>query len=178
MISYPNQKSYIISKKIEEGDIFIMLKWDDYCAAAGELSPSALKLYMYLAKNKDGYEFYFSSKDFCDTFKVVDKTYRNARNELINKGYLKECEGNRVHFSSCAAFKKTTENLKEELTRLGGIIKAENLDMYTDFCDKILEEKLSTIKDDSLYRYKIEKLISFAEELIKEFARNDIEKML
>ena len=85
MISFPNQKLYIINKKIEEGDIFIMLKWEDFCRAADELSPSALKLYMYLAKNKDGYEFYFSSKDFCQLFNIVDKTYRNAKNELIAK---------------------------------------------------------------------------------------------
>ena len=86
MISFPNQKLYIINKKIQEGDIFIMLKWEDFCRAADELSPSALKLYMYLAKNKDGYEFYFSSKDFCQLFNIVDKTYRNAKNELIFKG--------------------------------------------------------------------------------------------
>ena len=55
MISYPNQKLFIINKKIEEGDIFIMLRWNDFCMAAEELSHSALKLYMNLAKNKDGY---------------------------------------------------------------------------------------------------------------------------
>lgn len=65
MVSYPNQKLYHIRKRIEEGDIFIMLKWEDYTAAARELSPSALNLFMYLAKNQDNYEFYFSSKDYC-----------------------------------------------------------------------------------------------------------------
>ena len=70
---------------------------------------------MYLAKNKDGYEFFFSSKDYCDTFKVVDKTFRNAKNELINKGYLREESKNRVNFSSSAAFKETKDNLQEKL---------------------------------------------------------------
>ena len=54
MISYPNQKLFIINKKIEEGDVFIMLKWNDFCMAAEELSPSALKLYMYLFRKAFG----------------------------------------------------------------------------------------------------------------------------
>lgn len=42
-----------------------MLPWKDYTAASNELTPAAMKLFMYLAKNQDGYEFWFSSKDYC-----------------------------------------------------------------------------------------------------------------
>lgn len=178
MISYPNQKLYIVNKKIEEGDVFIMLKWEEYCAAARELSPSALNLYMYLAKNKDGYEFFFSSKDYCQTFNVVDKTYRNARNELINKGYLKEEEKNKVQFSSSAAFKETKESLQEELKRLTELLKLQGEDIYLDFYEKIKEAKLKTIENENIYKIEIKKLISFAEDLLKEFARKDIADLL
>lgn len=178
MISYPNQKLYIVNKKIEEGDVFIMLKWEEYCAAARELSPSALNLYMYLAKNKDGYEFFFSSKDYCQIFNVVDKTYRNARNELINKGYLKEEEKNKVQFSSSAAFKETKESLQEELKRLTELLKLQGEDIYLDFYEKIKEAKLKTIENENIYKIEIKKLISFAEDLLKEFARKDIADLL
>ena len=177
MISFPNQKLYIINKKIEEGDIFIMLKWEDFCHAADELSPSALKLYMYLAKNKDGYEFYFSSKDFCQLFNIVDKTYRNAKNELINKGYLKECNNNKVHFSANAAFKETKESLKEQLLKIGGILQTEDKELYDVFYNKIAAEQLTQIDEETIYKYKIKQLISFGEELIKELTAKDLEKI-
>lgn len=178
MISYPNQKLYTINKKIEEGDIFIMLKWDEYCAAAKELSPSALNLYMYLAKNKDGYEFFFSSKDYRETFNVTDRTYRNAKNELITKGYLKEGESNKVHFSSAAAFKETKEMLKNELLRLTEQLKVENFEIYEDFKIKISEAELPKIEDENIYKIKIKKLIAFAEDLLKEFSRKELEDLL
>ena len=88
MISYPNQKLYIINKKIEEGDLFIMLKWEDYCQAARELSPSALNLYMYLAKNQDKYNFALSSSDFCNWSGLGIAAYRTAFEELEKQGYL------------------------------------------------------------------------------------------
>lgn len=178
MISFPNQKLYIVNKKIEDGDIFIMLKWDEYCKAARELSPSALNLYMYLTKNKDGYEFYFSSKDYCDTFKVVDKTYRNAKNELIKKGYLKE-NGKKVNFSSSAAFKETKENLKNELLRLATMIKTSgHTDLYEKIYDLMESANLKSITDDNIYKNEIKKLIQFAEEIIQEFIERDISNLL
>lgn len=177
MSSYPNQKLYTIHKKIKEGDIFIMLRWEEYCAAAKELSPSALNLYMYLA-NKDGYGFFFSSKDYCQTFGVVDKTYRNAKAELINKGYLREEEKNKVQFSYSAAFKETKESLQEELKRLTGVLKVQDESIYMDFLNKVAEAGLKKIENEGIYKSEIKKLISFVEDLLKEFARKDISGLL
>lgn len=155
-----------------------MLKWEDYCAAARELSPSALNLYMYLAKNKDGYEFFFSSKDYCDTFKVVDKTFRNAKNELINKGYLREESKNRVNFSSSAAFKETKDNLQEKLKELNSKIKLLDESIYNDFLEKVAAANLPKIQDNNIYKIEIKKLISFAEDILKEFSEREISKLL
>lgn len=177
MISYPNQKLFIINKKIEEGDIFIMLRWNDFCMAAEELSPSALKLYMYLAKNKDGYEFYFSSKDFCQTFNIVDRTYRNAKEELIRKGYLKEGNNNKVHFSADAAFKETKENLKEELTKLASILKRENTELYKKLCDETITAKLKEIDNEDIYKFKIKNLINFAQDLIEQLTNEEFDNL-
>lgn len=175
MVSYPNQKLFIINKKIEEGDIFIMLRWNDFCMAAEELSPSALKLYMYLAKNKDGYEFYFSSKDFCQTFNIVDRTYRNAKEELIRKGYLKESNNNKVHFSANAAFKETKEHLKEELTKLASILKRENIELYKKLCDETIAAKLKEIDNENIYKLETKKLINFAQDLIEQLTNEEFD---
>lgn len=178
MISYPNQKLYHIRKRIEEGDIFIMLKWEDYTAAARELSPSALNLYMYLAKNQDNYEFYFSSKDYCQTFNVVDKTFRNARNELINKGYLKEGNNSHVYFDAKGFKKEGKKELNEKLVELGKTLSAKDKDRYEKVYEMLEKSGIKDIKDDNLYMIKIKEIISFAEDLIKEISENEFTNLL
>ena len=155
-----------------------MLSWKEYCEAAKELSPSALKLYMYLAKNKDGYEFFFSSKDFIETFDISDKSYRNAKNELIEKGYLKEEENNKVNFSSNAAFKETRESLAKELSNIGRVLKEYDEDAFLKVYEILEKEKPNQIKDDNLYKIKIKEIISFARDLMNEFVDRDFNKFL
>lgn len=178
MISYPNQKKYHINKKIKEGDIFIMLKWEDYTAAARELSPSALNLFMYLAKNQDKYELWFSSKDYCETFGVTDKTFRNARHELISRGYLKEGDNNHVYFDTSAAYKETVEDLKQRLEKIGGEIRALDADSYQDLYELIKKENLRDIKDETLYKTKIKAIIRFAEDILKDIGKTEFSKLL
>ena len=155
-----------------------MLKWEDYTAAARELSPSALNLYMYLAKNQDNYELWFSSKDYCKTFDVVDKTFRNAKNELLRKGYLKEGENNHIYFDTCGGYKETKENLKEELKDLSERLKIEDASRYSKLIEIMTEAKLKMIKDENVYKIEIKKIISFAKDLLKEISKSEIDGLL
>lgn len=155
-----------------------MLKWEDYTAAARDLSPSALNLYMYLAKNQDNYELWFSSKDYCKTFDVVDKTFRNAKNELLRKGYLKEGENNHIYFDSCGGYKETKENLKEELKNLSERLKVEDESRYSKLIEIMTEAKLKTIKDENVYKIEIKKIISFAKDLLREISKSEIDGLL
>lgn len=178
MISYANQKLYSIEKRIKEGDVFIMVKWEDYCSAAKDLSPSALNLYMYLAKNRDGYEFYFSSKDYCKTFNVVDKTYRNAKHELERKGYLKE-EGNKIRFSVNAAFKETIDGLNERFKQLMNIVKVDLPDEYIRLYEEMEKDPPKKYKDhENIYKCKVKEWISILQETIKEFTDKNINELL
>ena len=178
MVSYPNQKKYIIEKKIEEGDVFFMLKWDEYCQAAKELTPSALNLYMYLAKNKDGYSFYFSSKDFKQTFGVADRTYRNAKTELVRKGYLREEKNNIVRFNPSGCFKITKDLLQKQFKDSCARIKLEDENVYYDFLEKVKDSNLNKVKDEIIYKAKITSLISFGEDLLKEFSNKEVSELL
>ena len=155
-----------------------MLRWEEYTAAAKELSPSALNLFMYLAKNQDKYELWFSSKDYCNTFNVTDKTFRNARKELLTKGYLKEGENNNVYFNSAGAYKETIENLKEELKQIASEIKTENEDRYQDFVKATQEAKLRETKDELVYKSKAKNLISFGKDILRDIASSQIDGLL
>ena len=155
-----------------------MLKWEEYTAAAKELSPSALNLYMYLAKNQDNYNLWFSSKDYCQTFDVVDKTYRNARNELLRKGYLKEGENNHVYFDSSGRYKETKENLISELKEIGSRLKTQDEERYAKLTEVLREANLKEIEDETLYKIEIKKVISFAQDLLVEISQSEIGGLL
>lgn len=178
MISYPNQKLYHIKKKIKDGDIFLMLKWEDYTAAAKNLTPSALNLYMYLAKNQDDYKLWFSSKDYCQTFNVVDKTYRNARKELLLKGYLKEGENNNVYFDAAGGYGETLDRLKEELQKIAEQLKVDDPERYKKLVEEVTAAKLREIESEVIYKIEIKKLISFGKDLVKEISQAEIAGLL
>lgn len=67
-----------------------MIGWNQITRAANELTASGFKLFLYIARNADGYKFDFNAKHFKETFNLSDRTYRNARQELFEKGYLIE----------------------------------------------------------------------------------------
>lgn len=74
-----------------------MVNIQDIREAASELSPSALKLYLYFVENLDSYFFHLSPKDFMTAYNVSESTYRRAKTELLEKGYLAQ-EENQLHF--------------------------------------------------------------------------------
>lgn len=176
--SYANQKRYHIEKKIEKEDVFIMLSWKDYTTAAKELSPAAMKLFMYLAKNQDGYVFWFSSKDYCQTFDLADSTFRKAKKELLDKGYLKEKENNQVYFNTKPTFKETIESLKENFKQLGEQLKVEDMESYNNLIEETIKRNLKEIKDENLYKIEIKELIALGESMLKEVASKEIDNLL
>lgn len=176
--SYANQKRYHIEKRIEKEDVFIMLSWKDYTSAANELSPAAMKLFMYLAKNQDGYTFWFSSKDYCDTFNLADSTFRKAKKELLDKGYLKEKNSNQVYFNSSGAFKETKESLQEHLKEVTSTLRAASNEQYIEVVKKLTEAKLKEIEDENVYKIKIKEMIDFAESLLAEETNKEFNNLL
>lgn len=155
-----------------------MLRWDEYTAAAKELSPSALNLFMYLAKNQDEYSFYFSSKDYIESFDVTDRTYRNAKNELITKGYLKEDEHNHVYFDSSGAFKETKEILQNEIRRIGSVLKVENEELYRDFMEALVTADLKNINNEYIYKIEIKNLINLGKDYIAQSTNTQINNLI
>lgn len=75
-----------ISEKIDsKDDLFNILDWNKYCTLSSQLSPSALKLYVYLSKYKT-----VNKNDYCNIFNLSDKTFRNAVRELYNNKTFSE----------------------------------------------------------------------------------------
>lgn len=155
-----------------------MLDWDDFLTAAKELSPSALKLYMYLAKNQDGYESYLSPKDFCMNFDVKDRTYREAKAMLEQKGYMKEEKNNSIVFNTKPVFKETTETLKKYLIELSNKIELKDENCYLQLKEKTCNAQLPKIKNENIYKIEIKKLIEEAERMLKQLSTYEMSKLI
>lgn len=76
MITVPNQKIVRIEKEpCGKGNLYAAINLKALEAAAQNLDAGAFKLWIYFAKNQNGYEFALSSKDANTTFGLGKSQY-------------------------------------------------------------------------------------------------------
>ena len=99
MVSYPNQSIVTIHKEPYYQD-FMQVGKDEWMAAFADFSPGSFGLYLYLCGNMNNYKLALSSVAVQQALGVSDSTYRRAKEELLEKGYLIAEEGNKhkLHF--------------------------------------------------------------------------------
>lgn len=84
----PNQKKISVSK--EKQGKHTILSLEGLSMASRQLSGESFKLWLYLAKNQDGYSFGLSMVDALSWGVGSESSYHRAVKELINKGYLQK----------------------------------------------------------------------------------------
>ena len=89
-MSYPNQKIVEVNKQpCDATNVYIKMNVEAIDDALMNLKQgSVLKVWMYFAKNQNGYEFELSSKHVMAYCNITEKTYREAIKTLIEKRYL------------------------------------------------------------------------------------------
>jgi len=104
-MKYPNQKvitlghlTDITYRKTDEGAWLQPLKWDPIKEAMRVLNGNAFKLWMYLLSWEGKGEYEFSPANIAKELKMSDEGARNARKELIDKGYVIEVSENKLEF--------------------------------------------------------------------------------
>ena len=88
---YANQKLIVTNKdmNLPKDNIFTSIPVKGVEQAINHLSSSALRVYLYIAKNQNHYQFGLSKADFCNICRTYSKsTYYTGVNELIEEGYL------------------------------------------------------------------------------------------
>jgi len=60
--------------------------------------PSALQVYLYFAKNADGYSFALSPKAAKEAAGITKTTFEKVVNLMIDDGYLVQRDGNTYDF--------------------------------------------------------------------------------
>ena len=99
-MSVPNQKyiEAIHKEPCDSKNIYLKINIDAVQNATKLLKPSTFKIWMYFAKNQEGYEFELSSVAVCAYCNVSDKTYREGIKELIANRFLIQTGKNRYDF--------------------------------------------------------------------------------
>ncbi len=96
-ITVPNQRTVRVHRERAAAD-FLGIKNENWKAAARNLSPHALLLYLYLASNADNYTFALSPAAITADIGMPRSTYHDQFKVLVNKGYLVNTHGNTFDF--------------------------------------------------------------------------------
>ncbi len=85
-----NQKVVGVNKEpTDKNNIYACINMKALDGAALKLKkPSTFKLWLYFAKNQNGYEFELSAVAVANFCGITEKSYREAVKELIEKRYL------------------------------------------------------------------------------------------
>lgn len=95
----PNQWVITIKKDaITEDTTYMRVNMESLERASKNLKAGAFKLWIYFAKNQDGYTFALSPTHIKETFNMSKTQYDNARGELEEKGYLVVQDRRYYHF--------------------------------------------------------------------------------
>ena len=95
--TFPHQKSVCIHIEVARTD-FLGIKNENWQAAARDLRPHALVLYLYLASNADNYTLALSPAAVREAVGMARSTYNDQVQILIDKGYLVLSHGNTYDF--------------------------------------------------------------------------------
>lgn len=105
MANYANQKkiklghlSDITHRNGSDGAWLQPLEWDPTKYAMRTLNGNAFKLWMYLLSWEGKGIYDFSPANLAKELKMSDEGARNARKELLDKGFLREISENVMEF--------------------------------------------------------------------------------
>ena len=107
-----NQRTVRVHRERAAAD-FLGIKNENWKAAARDLSPHALLLYLYLASNADNYTFALSPAAITADIGMPRSTYHDQFKVLVNKGYLVNTHGNTYDFYEKPQPRPVIQDLKE-----------------------------------------------------------------
>ena len=139
MANYANQLTIVTGPRVKK-DIYAILDIEALQTAMKDLSPSGLLLYLYFAKNSEGYKFSLSEKA-CEDWGLKSSSYTKAKKELINKGYLTNLYNSTYQFNEIPII---TEYDKDKLPIIREIAVGENAEF--------LEDDVVRLGDGGIYR--------------------------
>lgn len=84
----PNQMTATIVREQLNEKNFVMINGDSIAAAMKALTPVEFQVWMYLAKNKAGYDWEISPQAACEQWGIKVSSFHKAITTLKKAGYL------------------------------------------------------------------------------------------
>lgn len=171
--THPLLKKIIIAIHKKLSSDCIVLNVEDFREAAINLTPSALKLYLFFSEKQNLQSFLLFPKSIQEAYGISESTYRRAKAELIKKGYLIQ-KGKEVHFyadKNDAPSEMSIERYKEKINHLGKELIKLGFERET-ILNKIKSIKNFESKDEKEQLQAYKEIYDF---LQKEFDKQNID---
>jgi hypothetical protein len=131
---YPNQFTVVSGKRMKTNseNLYAKMNLEALQGACEDLNGIALKLYLYLAKNREDFKLALSPTA-ARSWGIKKDSYYKAKDELIEKGYLVD-KGNSVY-----EFWDAPEKVE---------YKKDELESIRDYDVKMMKSEVEWLEDD------------------------------
>lgn len=142
----PNQKTIKVEKQVcDKNHIYTQFNLKAFEMAAVDLDAGAFKLWCYIAKNQNGYEFALSSSDAEKNFGLKKKQYDNAVKQLIEKHYLVVSKGYNYTFNEIPVVSKGNKDVVSKGNN--DVVSKGNNTLYPKDTRNITDTTINTTKN-------------------------------
>ena len=148
----PNQRNVIINRKdaLSSGRQYLAINCDTLAEASRNISGEvAFKLYLYLASNKNGYEFSFSPQHFSNIYGCSIDASRKAFVKLIEANYIINKGNNSFEFFETPQERRPRLDIQPERRSYKGQLFTYK-EVYEELSGELMEEEIKEIWNNKM----------------------------
>ena len=148
----PNQRNVTINRKdaLSSGRQYLAINCDTLAEASRNISGEVpFKLYLYLASNKNGYEFSFSPQHFSNIYGCSIDASRKAFVKLIESNYIINNGNNSFEFFETPQERRPRLDIQPERRSYKGQLFTYK-EVYEELSDNLMEEEIKEIWNNKM----------------------------
>ena len=150
--SNPNQRDITINRKdaLSSGRQYLAINCDTLAEASRNISGEvAFKLYLYLASNKNGYEFSFSPQHFSNIYGCSIDASRRAFAKLVEANYIINNGNNSFEFLETPQERRPRLDIQPERRSYKGQLFTYK-EVYEELSGDLMEEEIKEIWNNKM----------------------------
>ena len=148
----PNQRNITINRKdaLSSGRQYLAINCDTLAEASRNISGEVpFKLYLYLASNKNGYEFSFSPQHFSNIYGCSIDASRKAFVKLIESNYIINNGNNSFEFFETPQERRPRLDIQPERRSYKGQLFTYK-EVYEELSGELMEEEIKEIWNNKM----------------------------
>ena len=148
----PNQRNITINRKdaLSSGRQYLAINCDTLAEASRNISGEVpFKLYLYLASNKNGYEFSFSPQHFSNIYGCSIDASRKAFVKLMESNYIINKGNNSFEFFETPQERRPRLDIQPERRSYKGQLFTYK-EVYEELSGDLMEEEIKEIWNNKM----------------------------